>query len=91
MKEEKPIEINERSRVPLYILVCAIGATISIVTLLVNISWRIAELDKDVRNGWTLHDQEIWTLKLSRQNPALNVPDPWNPAQPTRCVALRLY
>ena len=72
----KHLEITERSRVPLYLLFCAIGATISIVTLLVNINWRIAELDRDVRNGWTLHDQEVWSLKLSKQNPALNVPDP---------------
>ena len=35
---------------------------------------RLENVERAVRQSWTLTDMEIWTLNLSRSNPAIFVP-----------------
>lgn len=76
----KPIEITERSRVPLYVLY-------ALVLLTAGLSWRAAQfaarvdtnleqIKRHMRSDWTLDDQEKWAMRLARDNPSLRVPEP---------------
>lgn len=75
----RDIEINERSRIPLYILYGAIVATASLsimaTKIFFSIDKRLERIERHVSEDWSLHDQELWAYKLGRENPSIKVPD----------------
>lgn len=79
MKSEQPVEINERSRVPLYIVYSAMVITaacvLTVTKLFYTIDRRLERIERHLAADWMLADQERWANALQRRNPEMDVPE----------------
>lgn len=75
--------INEATYIPLGLAVLValfvIGVIIKLVRTLDRVEARLTaiekRLDDDAKNFWTVQDQEIFTLRMGKDNPSLSIPE----------------
>lgn len=80
MSAEEKAEINEKTRVPIGLAVCCIGAFIGGALWLNNslnrIDQRLQSMETRMSDRWTASNMKIWALQLRLENPSLRVPEP---------------
>lgn len=53
-----------------------VGATFWLSNALNEINMRLASIESQLVDQWTVQDMVIWTLEFQQKNGALSVPDP---------------
>lgn len=74
----KDVEINERTKIPLFTMVACIGAFVGgalwISNALNRVDARLAAMEQRVSDRWTSTDMRIWVMQLKMDNQSLKVP-----------------
>jgi len=72
-------ELNEKTKLPLGLVVACIGAFLGgalwINNSLNKIDNRLAAMEARVSDRWTESDMRIWTMQLRMDNPNLKIPE----------------
>jgi len=72
-------ELNEKTKLPLGLVVACIGAFLGgalwINNSLNKIDNRLASMEARVSDRWTESDMRIWTMQLRMDNPNLKIPE----------------
>jgi len=72
-------ELNEKTKLPLGLVVACIGAFLGgalwINNSLNKIDNRLAAMEARVSDRWTEGDMKIWVMRLQMDNPSLKIPE----------------
>ena len=71
-------ELNEKTKLPLALVVSCIAAFVGgalwINNSLNRIDNRLAAMERQVNDRWTGADMKLWTMQLRMDNPSLKIP-----------------
>jgi hypothetical protein len=84
MKEgnEQTVELNEKTKVPLGVVIACltvfIGGALWITNSLNRIDNRLIAMETRMTERWTAADMKLWAMQLRMENPSLKVPEAVN-------------